>query len=102
MASPARVAADVAAVLPLDDPLGQLARRRLARAVRDQEQSMIDARDIQEVRIGAPLRDAAVDPRPGDYLAPVNAGKPGPAGDPHGPNVVSVEITGRHAAVARG
>lgn len=39
--------------------------------------------------VGTPLRDAAVDPRPEDYLAPVNAGEPGPLGDPHGPHVVS-------------
>jgi hypothetical protein len=41
--------------------------------------------------LGTPLRDAAVDPKPGDFLAPVNAGK----ADPHGPEVVSPEI---HAA----
>lgn len=35
--------------------------------------------------------DAAVEPQPGDYLAPVNAGKEGPEGNPHGPNVVSVQ-----------
>jgi len=44
------------------------------------------------VQIGAPLRDAAVDPQPGDYLPPVNAGLPGPDGDPHGPNVVAPGI----------
>jgi hypothetical protein len=38
------------------------------------------------IRLGTPIRDAAVDPRPGDYLAPVNAGK----ANPHGPAVVSV------------
>ncbi|NNM44595.1 hypothetical protein [Knoellia koreensis] len=57
--------------------------------------------DIQ--KIGTPLRDAAVDPRPGDFMAPVNAGKPGPGGDPHGPNVRSYEMGSRQyeAAVAR-
>jgi hypothetical protein len=34
------------------------------------------------------LRDAAVDPRPEDYLAPTNAGK----ANPHGPDVVAPEI----------
>lgn len=38
--------------------------------------------------VGTPARDAAVDPRPEDYLAPVNAGKH----DPHGPLVVAPEI----------
>lgn len=42
-------------------------------------------------RIGTPLRDAAVDPRPGDYLAPTNAGKPGPQGNPHSGHVVSLQ-----------
>lgn len=35
----------------------------------------------------SPLRDAAVDPSPGDYLPPVNAG----TANPHGPSVVSVQ-----------
>lgn len=39
-------------------------------------------------RFGAPLRDAAVDPKPDDFLAPINAGE----ADPHGPEVVSPEI----------
>jgi len=43
-------------------------------------------------QIGTPLRDAAVDPKPGDFLAPTNAGKLGDEGNPHGPNVVSPEI----------
>jgi hypothetical protein len=30
--------------------------------------------------LGSPLRDAAVDPRPGDYGVPVNAGKANPRG----------------------
>lgn len=41
-------------------------------------------------KLGTPLRDAAVDPRPGDYLAPTNAGQ----ANPHGPLVVSPEIHG--------
>ncbi|RBY94086.1 hypothetical protein DQ244_01620 [Blastococcus sp. TBT05-19] len=106
MTSPARVAADVAAVLPLDDPLGQLARRRLADAAREQESYMpIDSRDVLPVhsnrtgifetldeqrveQVGAPLRDAAVDPQPGDFLPPTNAG----AADPHGPAVLAIEV----------
>lgn len=43
-------------------------------------------------RIGTPLRDAAVDPRPEDLLPPINAGVPGPLGDPHGPHVVAIEV----------
>lgn len=40
--------------------------------------------DAPEV-VGTPLRDAAVDPQPEDFLAPVGAGD----GDPHGPDVVA-------------
>lgn len=47
-----------------------------------------DPRDVGEVNLGSPLRDAAVDPRPGDFLAPINAGE----ANPHGPTVVSPEI----------
>ncbi len=50
----------------------------------------IDSRDVGVVKVGTPLRDAAVDPRPGDYLAPSNAGE----ADPHGPLVVNPEIHG--------
>lgn len=45
----------------------------------------------ENIQIGTPLRDAAVDPQPGDHLAPVNAGFPGSDGNPHGPNVVSLQ-----------
>jgi hypothetical protein len=38
--------------------------------------------------LGRPLRDAAVDPQPEDYLEPVNAGK----AHPHSPEVVSPGI----------
>lgn len=41
--------------------------------------------------VGTKLRDAAVDPRPGDFLAPTNAGH----ANPHGPEVVAPMI---HAA----
>lgn len=45
----------------------------------------------QPIRIGSPLRDAAVDPRPSDFQAPVNAGKSGAEGNPHSGHVVSVQ-----------
>jgi len=49
----------------------------------------VDARDYAEpTQVGSRIRDAAVDPRPEDFLAPANAGK----GDPHGPEVVSPEV----------
>ncbi len=48
-----------------------------------------DARDhAGPTRTGNALRDAAVDPQPGDFLPPTNAGK----ADPHGPLVVAPEI----------
>lgn len=53
-----------------------------------------DPRDAEVNQVGTRLRDAAVNPQPGDFLAPINAGKPGPEGNPHGPNVVSPEIHG--------
>ena len=51
-----------------------------------------DPREVGEVFDGTTLRDAAVDPRPTDFLPPTNAGLEGEAGNPHGPNVVSPEI----------
>ncbi len=52
------------------------------------EQS-VDARDYAVPQVvGTPLRDAAVDPEPEDFLPPVNAGE----ADPHGPEVVSPGI----------
>lgn len=48
-----------------------------------------DARDYAEpIMLGTPLRDAAVNPQPQDFLPPVNAG----LADPHGPLVVAPEI----------
>ena len=45
-----------------------------------------DPCDIDRVgRLGGPLRDAAVDPGPGDFMAPVNAGQ----AHAHDPNVYS-------------
>lgn len=40
--------------------------------------------------VGTVLRDAAVDPRPGDFLAPTNAGE----ANPHGPEAISPEVHG--------
>ncbi|WP_087483978.1 hypothetical protein [Brachybacterium massiliense] len=52
-----------------------------------------DPRTIQNpTRVGTPLRDAAVDPAPGDFLPPVNAGLEGEEGNPHGPNVYAPGI----------
>ena len=48
----------------------------------------IDSRDVETEMVGTPLRDAAVDPQPEDFLAPVNAGE----ADPHGPQVVAPGI----------
>jgi hypothetical protein len=54
-----------------------------------------DPREIPDVQmVGAPLRDAAVDPHPGDFLPPTNAGEPGDLGNPHGPYVVAPGIHG--------
>lgn len=49
-----------------------------------------DPREMDAVT-GPPLRDAAVDPQPDDFLPPTNAGQ----ANPHGPQVVSPGI---HAA----
>ena len=54
-----------------------------------------DPRDVDEVQGGTRLRDAAVDPRPEDFLPPTNAGK----ANPHGPEVVSPGI---HAVAGPG
>lgn len=49
-----------------------------------------DPRYVTNQRAGAPLRDAAVDPQPEDFLPPINAGK----ANPHGPEVVAPHIHG--------
>lgn len=49
---------------------------------------LVDSRDVGSELIGSPLRDAAVDPEPSDFLAPANAGE----ADPHGPQVVAPGI----------
>jgi len=50
----------------------------------------IDSRDVTTQPVGTRLRDAAVNPKPVDYLPPTNAG----LADPHGPLVVSPGIHG--------
>jgi hypothetical protein len=51
----------------------------------------IDARDYSgPTQVGRPLRDAAVDPEPTDFLPPTNAGQ----ANPHGPQVVAPGIHG--------
>lgn len=50
---------------------------------------IVDARSYGEQHwAGRPLRDAAVDPEPTDFLPPTNAGE----ANPHGPSVVAPEI----------
>jgi hypothetical protein len=52
---------------------------------------VVDARDYtRPVQFGSELRDAAVDPQPGDFLPPINAGE----ANPHGPKVVAPGIHG--------
>lgn len=47
-----------------------------------------DPRTGGTVQVGSKLRDAAVDPKPSDFLPPTNAGE----ANPHGPDVVSPGI----------
>ena len=47
-----------------------------------------DPREVTTQVVGTELRDAAVDPQLGDFLAPINAG----VDNPHGSTVVSPEI----------
>lgn len=49
------------------------------------------------VQLGTPLRDAAVDPMPQDFLPPTNAGE----ADPHGPLVVSPQLHGSETGPIR-
>lgn len=56
------------------------------------EPTPADPRDLSNVKVGTPLRDAAVDPQPEDFLPPINAGLEGEDGNPHGPNVVAPGI----------
>lgn len=71
----AKAAADLASLLPTDHPLARLGRLRLDAAVRrqqNQEQNMRDASadpdQAPPTLIGSPLRDASVDPLPGDLM----------------------------------
>lgn len=48
----------------------------------------VDPTTLGDGQVGTKLRDAAVDPRPDDFLAPTNAGQ----ANPHGPDVVSPEV----------
>ncbi len=78
------------------------AREELTRAdagkVRAYLEAPVDARAVDgPTVVGTPLRDAAVDPRPGDFLAPTNAGK----ADPHGPLVVAPGIHAVESQVVR-
>lgn len=57
----------------------------------------IDSRTLTEVQVGSSLRDGAVDPQPGDFLGPVNAGK----GDPHGPDLVNPGIHAEGERIVR-
>ncbi|MFE7509747.1 hypothetical protein ACFU8I_00675, partial [Streptomyces sp. NPDC057540] len=45
--------------------------------------SQADPRDVTTTVVGARIRDASVDPRPGDFRPPVGAGE----ANPHGPDV---------------
>jgi hypothetical protein len=47
--------------------------------------------------VGTPLRDAAVDPQPEDFLPPTNAGQ----ANPHGPDVVAPEIHAVESQIVR-
>lgn len=62
----------------------------------------IDPRTIEDEHLGTRLRDGAVDPRPGDFLGPTNAGAEGELGNPHGPTVVNPGLHGsEHASTIR-
>ncbi|MFJ4852399.1 MULTISPECIES: hypothetical protein [unclassified Streptomyces] len=49
-----------------------------------------DPREVTTTVIGTRVRDAAVDPRPGDFRPPVNAGE----ANPHGPEVYAPGLPG--------
>jgi len=50
---------------------------------------VVDPRDVTPIKVGTPLRDAATDPAPEDYLPPAGAGN----ADPHSDAVVSPTLT---------
>ncbi|MEV8395597.1 MULTISPECIES: hypothetical protein [unclassified Streptomyces] len=53
-----------------------------------------DPREVTTIMVGAPARDAAVDPRPGDAQVPAGAGE----ANPHGPDVVAPGLPAAPAA----
>ncbi|MBM0275327.1 hypothetical protein [Micromonospora tarensis] len=59
------------------------------------EAEVPDPRHLDDGALGTRLRDAAVDPREGDFLPPTNAGQ----ANPHGPEVVAPGI---HAVAGPG
>lgn len=68
----------------------RVARYGIERPAELEDPEPVDLRELGDrgdgiVVVGSRLRDAAVDPQPGDFLAPVNAG----LADPHGPLVAS-------------
>jgi hypothetical protein len=63
---------------------------RPARTPEDTTIAVSDPREDKVTLVGTPLRDAAVDPRPEDYLPPINAGND----NPHGLTVVAPGIHG--------
>lgn len=74
-----------------EDPRALQYFRRAGYGVGEPPSRSVDAADAiypqstEPVTIGTPLRDAAVEPRDSDFLAPTNAGQ----ADPHGPLVVA-------------
>lgn len=59
---------------------------------RPEDPEPADPRDHTPEHVGARARDAAVDPRPEDFLPPTNAGR----ANPHGPDAVSPGIHAVH------
>jgi len=69
MTSPARAAADLAALLPRDDDLARVARMTLEHLTRTEiAVSEHGPTPDVDVRIGSPTRDASVDPCPNDLV----------------------------------
>jgi hypothetical protein len=46
----------------------------------------------EHVQLGTPLRDAAVESRPDDFMPPTNAGRPESMGNPHGSHVTDLRL----------
>lgn len=66
MNAEARVAADLASLLPMTHPLAQVARMALDSHVRAMKGHTMNEEDTFQV--GTKIRDAAVDPLPGDFM----------------------------------